>query len=303
MKYLISLFLVFSLLLTVMDAQACAVCGCGAGTFYYGTMPLYSKSMAGLRYRASSFRSHVGMGPLFEAREQFRTSEAWLRYYIKPSLQIQASLPYQWNSQATNTSTKWLQGMGDASLMANVRFINTLSDTSAHTVNHSLYLGLGAKLPTGKHRFGSEEGTVQNANFQLGTGSYDALATATHQMRWRQWGLSTDLLLRLNGRNADGYRFGHKFSGSSQIFFVQQWGGLALMPAIGAYAESSQQDLRKDRYVQETGGWLLSGQGSLDAYYRRLSLGFNYQLPLSQYLGDGLLRAQPRCVLQVGLQL
>src|SRR3954462_7781905 len=81
--------------------QACAICGCGAGNYYFGIMPQYQKNFVGVRYYQYSFTSHVGQGysPYEATHETFRTTELWMRFYPTPRIQIFSLIDYNFNTQ------------------------------------------------------------------------------------------------------------------------------------------------------------------------------------------------------------
>lgn len=298
MRKYITLFLIF---LIKLDLFACDICGCGAGSYYIGLMPQFHKNFVGLRYRYSVFDSHLGrssQGSVFATQEIFRTTEIWGRFYPHQKVQILAFLPYQFNSQVENGTTKNLQGIGDAVVIANYQIFSTLYDTTVF--KHSLWLGGGVKLATGKYQYNEVDNQqVANPNFQLGTGSNDFLLTANYMMRYRKFGFNADISYKINTKNNQSYLFGNRLSWSLQAFCIRRLGSLGFMPSAGFYFENSSTDLKKGYLIENTGGSLLATSLGLNVLFKDFSLGINYQNPLIQNLADGQIKAKGRLLLQL----
>lgn len=285
----ISLFTLFITLIN-FSATACDICGCGVGSYYLGLTPQFAKNFVGLRYRNMSYNSHVGMGEMFATKEYFQSTELWARYYVKPKLQLMAFVPYSFNSQETTDKTLYINGLGDITLLANYNIINTMTDTIPHKVNHTLWLGGGIKLQTGKYQYDENNNSqVANPNFQLGTGSTDFMLNLVYTLRYKNIGFSGDITYKMNTRNSQNYLFGNRTNGSLSGFYVQKISSkITMMPNAGFYGEYSRFDKRGANAVEHTGGYLVATSLGVETYiYSRFSIGFNYQKPLSQDLADG----------------
>jgi hypothetical protein len=71
------------------------------------------------------------------------------------------------------------------------------------------------------------------------------------------------------------------------------------MPYTGIYFEQSALDTRNNEKIKETGGYLLASNVGMDIYWnQKLNIGVNYQIPLSQDLAHGEIRANNRVVFQ-----
>ena len=98
--------LVIVLLFSYQTSYACDGCGGGAGSYYFGVSPLFTKNFTGVRYRHRSFTSNLG------TQQNFQNAELWGRFYPLKNLQIWAFVPYNFNSQTqTNAPTKKLSGL------------------------------------------------------------------------------------------------------------------------------------------------------------------------------------------------
>lgn len=283
----------------VSVSNACDICGCGVGSYYLGLMPQFNKNFIGLRYRSLRFESHLN-SRILRTREYFHTTELWGRFYPTPKLQILTFLPYSFNYQTDiNNLRKDLRGFNDMMFLASYNVLNRQmkGDTIPSKWKHSFWIGGGVKIPTGRYDYSEQDGSqVANANFQLGSGSFDFLLTAFYNLRYAKFGFNQDVSYKINTTNPKNYRFGNRFSGNSNVFYVQQLGkNFALMPHIGIYYELSAQDERNNEIVAETGGSLLAGNFGLDWYaFKKVSVGVNTQMPIAQNLGSGEIRAENR---------
>ena len=289
-----------------LPAGACDICGCGVGNYYFGIMPQFHRHFIGVRYRFSSFQSHLGLSArgLFVTKEQFQTTELWARFYPHRKVQLLTFVPYSFNSQTDNATTRHLSGLNDIMVVGNYNLLNTTQDTLPHLFKHNILVGGGVKLPTGKHTYSeSDQQQVANANFQLGSGSLDFLLNLTYTLRYKRWGINTDLAYKMNTKNADGYKFGNRTTTNIALFYVQKIKQVGLMPHAGIYVEHSRQDVRKGDFVIETGGYLVAQTLGLDLYYKRFSVGGNYQIPLKQDLAEGHIKSNSRGVVHVTFML
>lgn len=299
-KFILSTLL---LLAAIGSTKACAICGCGAGNYYLGIMPQYSKNFVGVRYRTFSFTSHIGEGykPFEATHETFRTTEVWMRFYVTPRLQLMSFIDYNFNTQIDQGVKKDLNGLGDIPILANYNVLNTnlRANADTRTVNHSLFLGGGVKLPTGQYKFDEDPAAVANPNFQLGTGSVDFLLTSLYTLRYKRLGLSMDATWKVNTTNTDDYKFGNRLSGTTSAFYVQQVRELGIMPNVGVYAETSAKNHQYGLPIDVTGGDAWFASLGTEVYYKKLSMGFNYQTPLSQNLSDGHSKGHDKVMVHV----
>lgn len=297
--------LIFSILFLFVSlpSKACDLCGCGAGNYYLGVMPQFQKNFVGLRYRHSVYDSHLNgnsdYSSMFKTQERFYTTEIWARFYPHPKLQLLAFLPYQWNFQEENKQTKSINGIADASILAQYQLLNTTTDTISQPFEHSFFVGAGIKLPFGKSNFNSEDAAqVANANFQLGTGSTDFMLTSQYTIRHKKAGFTADLSYKINTENKNNYRFGNRISTNATIFYIQNIGKFGFMPTLGAYYEHSQKDQRENKMVADTGGNLVNGVLGMQIYTGRWMVGFNYQTPLHQNLANQQIKSKDRMMVQ-----
>ena len=283
--------------LLAYSAWGCDLCGCANGGSYFGIMPQVGRQFVGVRYRVSSFDSHL-KSPMLRTQEHFQNVELWGRFYPLKRVQVLAFVPYFFNRQTEVLSNRRfdLQGIGDMTVLANYNLFNTFWDsTYTSHINHSLLVGGGAKLPTGRFQYDLADPTdVANPNFQLGTGSVDFLMSVLYSMRVHNWGWNTDLTYKYNTTNADLYRFGNRLTMSSLLFYTKQIGKATLMPNAGAYIEVAAKDINRGKTNDRTGGYVSMANAGLEIYLKKVSVGATYQLPLFQSLSNNEIKAHAR---------
>jgi hypothetical protein len=296
------IYIIAFLIFISNKAEACDLCGCGNGSSFFGIMPQSHRSFVGIRYGVKSFDTHLDI-PGQTSHELFRKTELWGRFYPAKKLQILAFLPFNNNEQklVAQQKTLKLNGIGDASVLANYSIVNTLmSDTLPRKVDHNLTIGFGAKLPTGKYKYDPyNDQEVGNPNFQLGTGSMDFMMNLIYTLSYKNWGLNADLTYKLNTQNSNQYQFGNKLNTNLLVFYSKKSDKSTLMPNLGLSFESSTNDRKNKKSVGLSGGNLLLGNLGMESYIKKVMFGVNYQAVIKQNLANGELVANNRLNLHI----
>lgn len=291
MKKLIIIGLLLGL--SSVASQACDICGCGNGGSFFGVLPQSHIRLMGLRYKYKSFDSHLNSVNL-KAREDFRSVELWGRLYPLPKTQMLFFAPLNFNSQTrlADQKTATLNGLGDASVLMHYNIVNTVTDTNKiHKIDHNLLIGGGIKAPTGKYNFDPESAEeVANANFQLGTGSWDFPINVVYTVKSKDYGLNLNATYKINGTNSNAYRFANRFNAAVSLFRLMAVKSFIVMPLVGLYGETAKEDKLSGIANEFTGGGFIAGNIGLDVYLGKNSFGINTQLPLIQNLSNGDLK-------------
>lgn len=292
-----TLFLTVALMAFASCAAACDVCGCSIGGNYFGILPQFHRHFVGMRWSEQTFRSaHSGsaaQNSQFSSDEHFRTIDVLGRFYPLRRLQMMVLAPYH-NFRRTEDGVQTLtQGIGDVSVLGNYILLDT-GDSLRRKWQHTLTIGGGVKLPTGKYKLRTPEGALITANMQPGTGSTDFMLSAAYTLRRGAWGIATDVLGRINTANAKDYRYGNRISGSVKAFYWNNLRKISLLPNIGVFADQSAPNYDQDEFAEGTGGSLVLSTLGLDLYAGHFSAGFTYQHPIYQHLGEGAIDANAR---------
>lgn len=277
------LIITLIVLMPLVAAKACDVCGCSLGGNYYGILPMFNKNFIGLRWSQAQFHSYIHASnylPAQYSNDTYRKMELWGRYYINKRIQVFAFVPYVYNDMNGSDQVVSANGLGDITLTANYLIINNGTENE-RLFKHTLMAGGGVKLPTGKFEL-EDKGKIINRNFQMGTGSLDFLLSAMHTVRYRKVGLNTETGYKINTRNTNHYLFGNQFHVSSRFFYWQNIGSFSFLPNAGVYYEQAAMHRDGDIIQTNTGGTSLLGSAGMEIYYKIVTLGASYKTPLSQ---------------------
>lgn len=263
-------------------AVACDVCGCSLGGNYFGILPLYNKNFLGFRWSQARFHSYIAASQYLDAQESddtYSKMELWGRYYLTKRIQLFAFIPYIYNDMNGTDQVVAASGLGDINILTNYVLLN--NGESKSDFKHTLIAGGGVKLPTGK--FNQEDkGKIINRNFQMGTGSLDFNLNAVYTVRYKKAGVNLEIGYKINTRNRDDYLFGNQYRASAQLFFWEKIGSFALLPHAGVNYEQAAMHRDGDIIQVNTGGTAWLASGGIDIYVKQVTVGLNYQNPVSQ---------------------
>lgn len=294
MKFKLSILC--SLLLLTFSSKACDICGCGVGSYYMGILPEFNKRFVGLRYQYNSLQSHLGPHAERTALtedEQYHIAELWGAYSIGSRFRVMAFLPYNFNTREVKGADEHdaKSGLGDIAMMAYFKVFESMNQTEGNKIfNHSLWAGLGVKLPTGKYDNTERDATLldQPNNFQLGTGSTDFTLNATYDARLNDVGMNLNSSYKINTTNADDYHYGNKFTSNMLLYYkflIRE--KLRLSPNAGIRYELAGKDLASKQFeITQSGGHMTSLILGAEVNLGKISFGANWQNAVSQNLGN-----------------
>jgi hypothetical protein len=287
--------LVGLLMVGALSASACDACGCSIAQSYTGLMPRLGGHFTGIWWqhqRYATFSEDAFTGLRQGEAAYFNSFELRSRFQLHPRWQLSAILPYAYQLRESGDVTRSLSGVGDAVGMLHFLAYSN-QDSLKQAFRHRLMLGAGVKLPTGTYqRPGPTE--VVNPNFQVGTGSWDALFNLSYTLRYEGWGINLDATYRYNGESPNGYRFGDRWAGVLSVFRLERVGQVELMPSLGLFYEHDELDTENNFYRIQTDGEALLANAGLELFWRQYNLGAAYSMPLQQNLNDGFVEANPR---------
>ena len=179
--------------------------------------------------------------------------------------------------------------MGDATLLATYK----VWDKPFGLVRHTVMGGAGVKLPTGNYK-PAKDGSLDDQNFQLGTGSTDYLVNASYRIGYRKWILSTMASYKYNTTNKDGYRYGDMLTTGATLIYRKDWDGFSVAPYLQVSNDHQLQDADQHILQDHSGGQVLYTGGGIDMNTRKMAFGFNYQWAPSQNLAEGHILVKPK---------
>lgn len=296
-------FVFFVLLITnPINAGACDICGCGSGSNYVGILPEFTKRVAGMRYRYNQLQTHLNRNgtSYLTTKEQYQVAELWGAIQSGKKIRFMATIPYAMNKKTNSEKSIYQQGLGDITLLSNYQLIQTRKQGAAnHLWIHSLWLGGGIKLPTGKY----EPANKEQANFfQTGSGSIDFLLQAMYDLRKQDIGINFNALYKINTRNQQGYLYGNRLSASAQLYHKWKIGKDAnLSPNAGVLFETSGLDYNEEVSVFASGGNLLLASGGIEFTSKHWIAGASLQDPVSQKIANDFAKSGLRFMLHAGI--
>jgi hypothetical protein len=303
-KIFLIILCLFSIIGTTM---ACDICGCGAGSNYLGILPDFNAKIVGLRFRNSEISTHVGADgqhTYLTTQEYYNTFEFWGGWNIGRHFRVMATLPVSYNAKSSADVDISKTGMGDAMIQGFYQLLNKQSMAFKNKMLvQDIRIGGGIKLPTGKYNPLDEQATNEGANlFQLGTGSFDFIITGMYDIRLQDIGINIAASYKMNTANKYGYNYGNKVSTNAQLYYkfrVKE--SLTLSPNAGLSYENAATDLNDGNAVFTSGGYALFGTAGLEAKYKNLAIGGNWQPSISQHLAAGIVQAKNKMMIHVAV--
>ena len=280
--------LFFGLMLLANKSIACDICGCAASSFSLGLLPSSNHHFIGFRSNIRTFQTTHP--PLFgfqdpPTEEFFSSSDLMGRWKINHRFQLMGVVPYVFNTQKTEETTRTIQGLGDVIIMGNYVFIQN-TDSITKKFKQTGTFGIGAKLPTGKF----DNTNVNNRNMLPGTGTIDFVASLNYSIQKGSWGYLTESSFSYKTANSFDYQFGHALGTTHLAFY--RWilnENLRILPQVGLNYNHNFKDRINGKVTDESinGGTILNAQFTLAAIYKNWMISGNYFAPVYQNLGNG----------------
>jgi hypothetical protein len=279
----------------------CDACGCSASGGSMGFASMLNSNFVGIRYFNQQYKSNDGLysnSPWHT--ENFNTIQVWARIPIKDNFQLSVLMPYQFHNRTTNLGSQSISGIGDMTVLAMYRLYQTHKDSTF--LVHTLQLGGGIKVPTGRFDEANTTGSV-NPSFQVGTGSWDYLFATEYTIRRKKYGLNSMLNYVIKTENQQKYRFGNQFNYAGTFFYLYEKNELSFAPQIGFAGEVYQGNYQHKQKLVDTAGDILFGKLGFELGKNAFSMGINTMLPIHQNLTGGNVKAQYRWSINLNYSL
>lgn len=288
-------------------APACDVCG-----IFLGIQPNDRTSSVSLLYRyrrlegtvpgTLSLAKHGGHGTTAAAdahhRELYMVAEARADLWLTERLALLVALPAVNNYSAVNgVVANDVYGIGDPLLLARYMVVNTRCKTLDERTVHRLMIGLGGKVPLGRHD-ARYNGEVVPHDQQPGSGSWDALCSVEYSVRRGRVGGSCTVIGRRNGADGDEHRMGHGLSTTAEVFrrfdLGDDW---KVLPSLGAYHELAGRDAHDGATIEGTGSSTLFTHAGLRVWWRSWGFQGAFQYAMARQLGEQMVPNRERLIL------
>lgn len=303
------IFIIGILILSGSGTMACDICGCGVGNNYIGILPDFTKHILGLRYRYNTLLSHLGAGgtqTYLTNREQYNIVELWGGWNLGKKFRVMANLPYNFNERKNQGNVYSKNGLGDITLSGYYQLLNKRNTIGGKSLLvQSLWIGGGIKLPTGKYNSLDKSNSAQSSNlFQLGTASTDFIASVMYDLRIQDMGINLNAGYKFNTKNRYGYTYGNKLNANAQLYYkFRIMHKLGIAPNAGIQYETAEKDIDNKISVYASGGNLLLATAGIEMNFKKIAIGANWQTPVSQDLGEGIVKANNRVMVHVSFLL
>ena len=283
------IYIILFIIITTNTINACEICGCGGSNTYLGLLPDFKTKFIGLRYNHQYFKTVMAMDKTQFSNNYYNTTEIWGGVNVGKKWKLLAFVPYKFNKQAGDDDTTYNSGLGDITVLANYKLWNKVSVNGNKGVSQQLWIGGGIKMPTGKFDFDSNDSTTTVAalNYQLGTGSIDFLFNVMYNVKFGNWGVNTTLNYKANIAK-NGYKFGNKIIANSIGYyrFITK-NGSYISPNIGLMYESTAESTKLPTTMSSTGGYYATASVGVEFTIKKITIGINAALPISQNYADG----------------
>lgn len=280
-------FLFISLVIYGKLLFACDVCGCAMGGFSMGITPQKSSNYFGVNYNHAAFNASIQNNSIYFPDENsfdtYQSIDLFAKINLKKRLSLFGVLPYGFNLMDGSHQDAQTQGLKDLMLIGLYTLMDIKPDSSNKNWHHLMSAGFGGKAPTGEFELRDvETNGIINPNFQLGSGSWDAIAVLNYKTKFKRVGLSTEQVFKYNGENELDYRFGNQYNLTANMFTWWFNKGFSFLPYSGIYYESSGVHTQKEISVSNSGGNATFVNLGALLIYNNWGLGIDAKAPISQ---------------------
>ncbi len=289
-------------------SRACDTCDCSTGNQYIGILPDFSKLAFGLRYHYSSVHSRVytGGSKYLTTLEKYNTVELWGAWNITDKIGIMGSVPYRFEEFNNQVATTSKNGLGDIYFLGYYKlFHHSHTVKSGKLLVQNLWFGAGIEVPTGKYNPSDKSVLNDTVNlYQLGSGSTDVPFNVIYNICLPDAGLNVSSMYKINTVNKYVYEYGNRFNVNAQTYYkFSIKHKVAVMPDIGIQFENFQRSMDHHDWVEASHGNLITGTIGVQANFKTISIGGNFETPLQQNVGDGIIKFNNTCMVQVSFAL
>lgn len=289
------------LLVARTSSYACEACGCSMIFWDIGMTPQFEVHQLSMRWQHQAYHSFSSIENKLAAqigsKEVYQQLDAQFQWRLHQRWRLMTTVPYAFLSRELPTESWQKTGWSDPSLLLQYVVLNPQTN-NADQLRCRLTLGLGAKAPWGQASKTSEVATDQ-ANFRLSSGSWDLLTSAQLVLRYKQWGMTNNVVYSRNGTNAADYQYGHRWNAALSFFGLFSTAKSGFMPSVGILREQAAQDVQHHYYRSDTGGNYNLLRTGLQWLRPDYSLSINYDKPIVQNWANGLTEAQSRMAVQL----
>ena len=281
----------FSCILFIASANiACPICGCGGSNVYMGLFPDFRRGFMGMRYNYAQYHTTLFSDPSQYSTNYYNSMEVWGGMNLGSKFQVLGFVPYYSNKQVDDDGTTTRHGLGDVTVIGQYKILSTTSVSHNNkVVQQQLWLGAGVKLATGSFNLDITDPatTIADVNAELGTGSTDFLLNGIYNFRINNFGINASANYKLNTFNKQQYKYGNKLSTNLIAYYRLTADKVGISPNAGIGYENVASNLLNSKEIQYTGSNVTNAIMGVEFAFRKIGIGMNAQLPLTQNFAEG----------------
>jgi hypothetical protein len=264
------------LLLTsiVLRGYACNSCGADISSRIY---PSDFSRFLGFAYSINAFKGKHGNENL--KQEYYHRTELFVKYLIKPRLEVMLSVPYSNIILGSKGSIdNHIHGLGDISIMGRYAVL----DSANSNCSQRFALGAGLEMPTGSNRVKNNLGDIIQP-FQPGSASWDLLCNANYAIRNTKYAFVADANYKWHTANSLGFKRPNILNLNVEALTYITIGSKKIAPKLGLGFDQSFKAKGNDSTLSfiASRSFVTGGVG-LDVYFNRYFISSNYRLPIYQ---------------------
>ncbi len=268
---------VIFLLLFTSKAFACDVCSCGASNNSVFTNAIHG-NFIGMTYNHMYFQYKEGISEDSpKADDYINTVTVTGQYQINDRFLVNTNVPYRFNYRNTSEEEVSIKGVGDVSITGLASVLNKNS-------SHTLKLGVGLKLPTGKFDLEKSESN-KTSSTQLGTGSLDILLPMQYAYAWNQFSFNVNATYFIKNTNSEEFKYGNQTQiNTSVAYSVPLKNNYIISPYVGLSYDDFEASERFEIIDKRTSGYMTNTNFGIQMESERIIVGVNSQVSLNQNL-------------------
>ena len=140
--------------------------------------------------------------------------------------------------------------------------------------------------------------------YQLGSGSTDVPFNVIYNICLPDAGLNVSSMYKINTVNKYAYEYGNRFNINAQAYYkFSIKHKVTIMPDIGIQFENFQQSMDHHDWAEASNGNLLMGTIGAQINFKTISIGGNFQTPLQQNVGKGIIKFNNAFMMQISFTL
>jgi hypothetical protein len=125
-----------------------------------------------------------------------------------------------------------------------------------------------------------------------------------YDLRIQDFGMNTSVSYKINSTNQQEYRYGNKSSTSMQAYYKWRLKDVVtIAPNAGILYESAAKDMDKGLTADLSGGSIFMSTFGAEMTYKNIAVGANVQVPATQQLAGGFVKANTRAMIHLSFML